>query len=155
MILPRPVLAQAFGLTGAALLALATPGFAANTTATQSTTKACSQQYQAAKTANTLNGEKWPQFLSRCSTAMNNTATPATVPAAKAKQASALAPCQHQLQYDQEHQDRGRLRHNSRPPDHTADLQFAIPGGKGSRHAQRPKMAGLPFELQRQHQERQ
>ncbi|GAA2816168.1 hypothetical protein EDC40_109114 [Aminobacter aminovorans] len=92
MILPRPVLAQAFGLTGAALLALATPGFAANATATQSTTKACSQQYQAAKTANTLNGEKWPQFLSKCSTAMNNTATPATVPAAKAKQASALAP---------------------------------------------------------------
>ncbi|WP_432287954.1 hypothetical protein SLT36_12970 [Aminobacter sp. BA135] len=90
MILPRPVFAQALGLTGAALLALATPGFAA--TAAQSTTKACSEQYQAAKTANTLNGEKWPQFLSKCSAAINNSATPTTMPASKAKQASVLAP---------------------------------------------------------------
>lgn len=72
------------------MLALATPGFAA--TAAQSTTKACSEQYQATKTANTLNGATWPQFLSKCSAAMNNTATPITMPTSKAKQASVLAP---------------------------------------------------------------
>ena len=62
----RLVTACAFGLTSAAFVALATPGYAANT----STTKACSQQYQAAKKANTLHGEKWPEFLSKCSAAM-------------------------------------------------------------------------------------
>ncbi|WP_395450853.1 hypothetical protein ACHMW7_14250 [Aminobacter sp. UC22_36] len=92
MIQPRTVLGCAVGVASAAFMALATPGFAASATAAQSTTKACSEQYQAAKTANTLNGQKWPQFLSKCSAAMNNTAAPATVPATKAKQASALAP---------------------------------------------------------------
>lgn len=80
----------AFGLTGVAFVALATPGFAASATAAQSTTKACSLQYQAAKKANTLNGEKWPQFLSKCSASMDNTATPATAPATKST--TALAP---------------------------------------------------------------
>jgi hypothetical protein len=90
MIQPRTVFTSAFGLASAAFMALATPGFAA--TAAQSTTKACSEQYQAAKTANTLNGQKWPQFLSKCNAAMNDTTAPATVPATKAKQASTLAP---------------------------------------------------------------
>lgn len=84
--------ACAFGLTGAAFMALATPGFAA-TSAAQSTTMACSSQYQAAKSANTLNGEKWPQFLSKCSAAIGSSAAATTAPAAKpAKQARALAP---------------------------------------------------------------
>ncbi|PWK72811.1 hypothetical protein [Aminobacter sp. AP02] len=85
----RPVSGCALGLTGVAFMALATPAFAATATAAQSTTKACSQQYQAAKKAKTLNGEKWPQFLSNCSATMNNTAAPATAPA---KKTSALAP---------------------------------------------------------------
>lgn len=86
----RLVTACAFGLTGVAFMALATPGYAANPSAAQSTTKACSQQYQAAKTANTLNGQKWPDFLSKCSASMG-AAAPMAAPAAK-KQASALAP---------------------------------------------------------------
>ncbi|MCA0275295.1 MAG: hypothetical protein LCH86_04740 [Proteobacteria bacterium] len=86
----RLVTSCAFGLTGVAFVALATPGFAANPSAAQSTTKACSQQYQAAKKANTLNGEKWPEFLSKCSAAMNTNAAPATAPAKK--QTNAMAP---------------------------------------------------------------
>jgi len=87
----RLVTACAFGLTGVAFVALATPGFAANPSAAQSTTKACSQQYQAAKQANTLNGQKWPDFLSKCSASMGAAAAPMAAPAAR-KQASALAP---------------------------------------------------------------
>lgn len=84
--------ACAFGLTGVAIMAFASPGIAA-TSAAQSTTKACSTQYQAAKSANTLNGEKWPQFLSKCSAAMNTSAPSTAAPAAKPlKQTSALAP---------------------------------------------------------------
>lgn len=90
----RLISACAIGLTGVALIAIATPSFAA--TAAQSTTKACSQQYQAAKKANTLNGEKWPQFLSKCSAEMDKSATttaPATAPTTKTtKQTNALAP---------------------------------------------------------------
>lgn len=89
----RLVSACAFGLTGVAFVALATPGFAAGATAAQSTTKACSQQYQAAKKANSLNGETWPQFLSKCSASMHNTTTPAPLPPAKSnKSTNYMAP---------------------------------------------------------------
>lgn len=87
----RLVTACAFGLTGVAFVAFAAPGFAAGTSAAQSTTKACSQQYQAAKKANSLNGEKWPEFLSKCSAAMHNT-TPATAPTeSKTKKSAAVS----------------------------------------------------------------
>lgn len=56
----------------------ATQAFAA-ATAAQEVTKACSQQYQAAKKAGTLPaGEKWTQFLSDCSTRMKTSATGST-----------------------------------------------------------------------------
>ena len=87
----RLVTSCAFGLTGVAFVALATPGFAASPSAAQTTTKACSQQYQAAKKANTLNGEKWPEFLSKCSATMNTNAAPMAAPAKKPTTA-AMAP---------------------------------------------------------------
>ncbi|MBB3233571.1 antifreeze protein [Phyllobacterium endophyticum] len=43
-------------------------------------TKACSTQYQAAKEAGTLNGQKWPQFLSSCSDSLKSDDSDATVP---------------------------------------------------------------------------
>ncbi len=53
-------------------LALADPA------AAQSVRKQCSEKYQAAKAAGTLNGQAWPQFYSQC--------------AAEAKEAPAAAP---------------------------------------------------------------
>ena len=85
----RLLAAGAFALTGVAFAAFATPGLAASPTAAQSTTKACSQQYQAAKKADTLNGEKWPEFLSKCSASLNAAPAPTAKPA---KQTSALPP---------------------------------------------------------------
>lgn len=78
----RLVTACAFGLAGVAFVAFAAPGYAASS----STTKACSQQYQVAKKANTLHGEKWPEFLSKCTAAMKQGAAPA------AGQSGAAAP---------------------------------------------------------------
>jgi hypothetical protein len=54
----------------------------------------CSEKYQAAKAAGTLNGEAWPQFYSRCTaeTKANPPATAATPPAAEVAQPPAPAP---------------------------------------------------------------
>jgi hypothetical protein len=56
-------------------LALAGPA------AAQSVRKECSEKYQAAKAAGTLNGQAWPQFYSQCA-AEAKTAAPAAAPAA-------------------------------------------------------------------------
>lgn len=101
MSFPSLISTTALAFAGTALLALPSQGFAANATAAQSTTKACATQYQAAKTAGTLNGKKWPQYLSDCSATMNNgaAAAPAAATAAMAaqpkmmgKQTTAMAP---------------------------------------------------------------
>jgi hypothetical protein len=54
----------------------------------------CSEKYQAAKAAGTLNGEAWPQFYSRCTieTKANPPAAAATPPAAKVVRPPAPAP---------------------------------------------------------------
>jgi hypothetical protein len=54
----------------------------------------CSEKYQAAKAAGTLNGEAWPQFYSRCSieTKANPPAAAAAPPAAKVAPPPAPAP---------------------------------------------------------------
>ncbi len=49
--------------------------------AAQSVRKECSEKYQAAKAAGTLNGQAWPQFYSQCA-AEAKTAAPAAPPAA-------------------------------------------------------------------------
>lgn len=54
-----------------AVAAIAVYAMPANA-ATQTTQQACSAQYQAAKTAGTLNGQKWPAFLSACSDSIKN-----------------------------------------------------------------------------------
>lgn len=110
MTFPAVISTSALALLGAAVLAFPASGIAANASAAQSTTKACSQQYQAAKTAGTLNGQKWPQFLSDCSAAMKTdtstgaSGTTAAAPAATdtatsrkaSKQASATTATGHQ-----------------------------------------------------------
>jgi len=71
---------------GAALFFLPSAGFAANPTAAQNVTKACSAKYDAAKKANTLHGQTWQQHLHDCSASMkggaaaapSRTYTPAT-----------------------------------------------------------------------------
>src|SRR5580704_12073047 len=54
----------------------------------------CSEKYQAAKAAGTLNGEAWPQFYSRCAieTKANPPAAAATPPAAKVVRPPAPTP---------------------------------------------------------------
>ncbi len=51
----------------------------------QSVRKECSEKYQAAKAAGSLNGQAWPQFYSQCAAeAKGAAATPAAAPAAPA-----------------------------------------------------------------------
>ena len=67
-------------IAGAGLIFLTLPASAATA---QSVTKQCSTQYNAAKEAGTLNGKKWPQFLSECSAKLKDqTDTDAAAPAA-------------------------------------------------------------------------
>lgn len=77
-----------------AAVALTAAGwFALPASAANATQQACSQQYQAAKTAGTLNGQKWSDFYSSCAANLKSTATPATAAAApqpKAKAAGAI-----------------------------------------------------------------
>lgn len=56
-----------FNILAAAMIAGAGMAFLTPPAAAQSVTKQCSTQYNAAKEAGTLNGQKWPQFLSECS----------------------------------------------------------------------------------------
>ncbi|WP_188342427.1 hypothetical protein [Phyllobacterium sp. 628] len=53
---------------------------AAGTMSAKAVTKECSTQYQAAKTAGTLNGQKWPQFLSACSDSLKSDQSDAATP---------------------------------------------------------------------------
>jgi hypothetical protein len=81
MIQFRITTAAATVIAGAGLVFLTLPASAA--TAAQSVTKQCSTQYNAAKEAGTLNGQKWPQFLSDCSAKLKDAgATDAAAPAA-------------------------------------------------------------------------
>lgn len=51
-------------------------------------TKECSTQYQAAKEAGTLKGQKWPQFLSACSASLKNDDSDAATPPEPTKAAT-------------------------------------------------------------------
>lgn len=67
-------------IAGAGLIFLTLP---ASVATAQSVTKQCSTQYNAAKEAGTLNGKKWPQFLSECSAKLKDqSGTDAAAPAA-------------------------------------------------------------------------
>lgn len=73
---------------GSALLALAAPGLVSNASAAQTSQQACSDQYQAAKTAGTLNGQKWSQFYSDCAARLKSGDASATVAPAQPAAAS-------------------------------------------------------------------
>ena len=79
------------------LCAIAASGFAAlaaTAPAQALTTQECSAKYQAAKTAGTLNGQKWNDFR-KTECGADATAAPAATPAAApaAPEASPSAPC--------------------------------------------------------------
>jgi hypothetical protein len=81
--LSRPLMPVA-----AALAVIAGSAFV-GTAQAESVRKQCSEKYQAAKTANTLNGQTWNQFYKQCSadlkaTAEPTTTEPATTPPPKA-----------------------------------------------------------------------
>lgn len=86
--LPSIPTATALMLAGATML-MAGPGLAANPTAAQNVTSACSQQYQAAKTAGTLAGKTWKQYLSDCSASMKTGSQPAAAAAPAASSTTA------------------------------------------------------------------
>jgi hypothetical protein len=76
------------------LCAVAASGLAAlalTSSAQALTTQECSAKYQAAKTAGTLNGQKWNDFR-KAQCAADATATPAAAPAAAAPAAAPAAP---------------------------------------------------------------
>lgn len=85
-------------LCASAVLALtAAAWFALPAEAANATQQACSQQYQAAKSAGTLNGQKWTDFYSTCAANLKSAAAPAngtttaTAPAAAPVQTSSFA----------------------------------------------------------------
>jgi hypothetical protein len=80
MTISKLTLAGLGALVGAAFMAL--PMLPANAAAS-SVTKECSAKYQAAKKAGTLNGQKWPQFLSACSASMKGDSAASTAAAPK------------------------------------------------------------------------
>jgi hypothetical protein len=82
MTVSKLMLAGLGALVGTALMAL--PILPANAAAS-SVTKECSAKYQAAKKAGTLNGQKWPQFLSSCSASMKGDTAAATTAAPKSE----------------------------------------------------------------------
>lgn len=88
----RPVSACA-GMALIASLALAGAAQA------ESIQKQCSEKYQAAKAANSLNGETWNQFYKQCATDLKGGAAPAaTAPSAAPAQqpvATAAPPAEH------------------------------------------------------------
>ncbi len=70
-----------------ACLAAASLGFAASASSARAETvmQQCGQQYQAAKAANTLNGQTWNQFRTECAARLKTgAATPAVPPATPA-----------------------------------------------------------------------
>ncbi len=56
--------------------------FAAPAAGAESIKKQCSEKYQAAKAANTLNGQTWNQFYKQCEAELRPAATPAPAPQA-------------------------------------------------------------------------
>ncbi len=74
-----------FNILAATMIAGAGMVFFTLPAVAQSVTKQCSTQYNAAKEAGTLNGQKWPQFLSECSAKLKDAqeGTEAAAPGAK------------------------------------------------------------------------
>jgi hypothetical protein len=76
----------------AAVAFIAGCAFAGNAQA-ESVQKQCSAKYQAAKTANTLNGQTWNQFYKQCSAELKTSTEPATTES-PAEQKTAAPPPQ-------------------------------------------------------------
>lgn len=83
MLISKSVLAGVAALAGLGFLALPVPAQAAS-----SVSKECSAQYQAAKKAGTLNGQKWSQFYSDCAAKMKGDNSSAEDTTAKSKKAA-------------------------------------------------------------------
>lgn len=79
-------------LCAAAILAAGGAAYALPASAANATQSACSQQYQAAKSAGTLNGQKWSDFYSSCAAAMKSSASAPAASAAASTPAPASTP---------------------------------------------------------------
>jgi hypothetical protein len=78
-----------FAVAGAALII----GFAlAGPASAESIKKQCSEKYEAAKKANTLNGQKWNEFYKQCEAQLKGTPPPAAAPAPKPPPPAASTP---------------------------------------------------------------
>jgi len=82
MLVSKSALAGIAAFAGAGFLLLPVSAQAA---AAGSVSKECSAQYQAAKKAGTLNGQKWPQFYSDCAAKMKANDSSAEDTSAKSK----------------------------------------------------------------------
>jgi hypothetical protein len=92
------------------LCAVAVSGFAAFAAAAPAqalTTQECSAKYQAAKTAGTLNGQKWNDFR-KAQCAADAAAAPAAAPAAAAP-AAAVYPSAVDAKYSKESAGKARM----------------------------------------------
>jgi hypothetical protein len=92
MLVSKTALAGIAAIAGVGFLTLSAPAQAAASSAS----KECSAQYQAAKKAGTLNGQKWPQFYSDCAAKMKGDDSAAEDASSKSKKEtksdSAMAP---------------------------------------------------------------
>jgi hypothetical protein len=84
MLVSKTALAGIAAIAGVGFLALSASAQAAASSAS----KECSAQYQAAKKAGTLNGQKWPQFYSDCAAKMKGDDSSAEDTTAKSKKAT-------------------------------------------------------------------
>jgi hypothetical protein len=84
MLVSKSVLAGVAALAGLGFLALPVSAQAASS----SVSKECSAQYQAAKKAGTLDGQKWPQFYSDCAAKMKGDDSSSEDSSTKSKKAA-------------------------------------------------------------------
>ncbi|TAL80797.1 MAG: hypothetical protein EPN75_06285 [Beijerinckiaceae bacterium] len=75
------------GLALASAVVIASFALASSANA-ESVRKQCSQKYQSAKSANTLNGQKWNQFYKQCAAELKGTSPKSTAAPAAAPQAA-------------------------------------------------------------------
>ncbi len=85
-------------LTGVALIAGLVMAAQARA---ESIEKQCSVKYQAAKAANSLNGQTWNEFYKQCAAELKGAAAPSTTPSTTTQAAPAPAPEKHKKKEEQ------------------------------------------------------
>ena len=139
-----------FNILAATVIAGAGLAFLTLPASAQSVTKTCSTQYQAAKEAGTLKGQKWPDFLSACSAKLKTddgaaAAAPAEkTPAKKTAKETATKPAK--TTQTAAAAASGGMSAKAVTKECSTQYQAAKERG----HTQWPEVAAVPFGLQRQ-----